>query len=370
MYNRPNTVNEQGPVPNQRATSATSWSLGRPTVASVVTSLVFLISGVLVPSGAAGAMASAVHCTAPQGRLAVAVVVTFADGTSPTVRCTNIRSGGSGFDALRSAGFSLRIESGFLCAIDGMPATGCANGSGFDGTYWRYFRAQPGGTWQYANTGGGYAIQTSSGCAVEGWTWSGASTITAPTYSPGSITCSHTTTTTSPPPTTSSPTAPSTTRAPVRPPSTGGSGSGATSPGSGTGSSGTIGSGSGVPGSGGSGIGVPGADAGPATGSSDSTTAGRDGPAGAADEESGTGPDASEVTSDGGVGSNVDKGSADGSRDGSDQDEAALSRGGRASSGAPGSGSPTGLIVAGVLILAMMATAVIGNRRRSRPPAT
>ena len=356
---------ERGQVLGQRETSTRVWSFGRSTVAVVVTSLVLVTVGLLVPSTDAGAMASAIQCTAPQGRLAVAVVVTFSDEASPTVRCANVRSGASGFDALRSAGFALRIESGFLCAIDGVPATGCASGSGFDGTYWRYFRAQPGGTWQYANTGGGYPIQTSSGCAVEGWTWSGASTITAPAYSPGLITCSHTTETTALPPTTTSPGTPATTRAPAQPPSTGDSGSGAGSSGSGVGSSGSVGSGSA---SGGTGVGKSGSDLGSAAGSTDSTHA-PDGSGDSSDEENGITSDTAEVSDDGGAGVESATGSADGS-DSSDQDEAALSRDGRASSGQPDDGSPAGLIIGGVLIMVMATAAVIVNRRRSAPPTT
>lgn len=148
-----------------------------------------------------------VTCRAQSGRSAVAVVVAFAEAEAPIVRCVELVAGATGIDALRTAGFSLRIESGFICGIDGVPARGCATGSGFDGAYWRYFRAAPGGEWKYATTGAGFPIRTSDGCAVEGWLWSGTSTVSPPAVAPAAISCVHS----------AAPTTPPTTRPPVPP---------------------------------------------------------------------------------------------------------------------------------------------------------
>lgn len=142
-----------------------------------------------MPSGVAAA--GALECSPSVGRLAVVVTVANAEGAPPTSRCAVIPARSSGLDALRAAGFKLRIESGFLCAIDGLPVSGCATGSGFDGTYWRYFRAVPGGSWSYSNMGAGYPIDASGGCAMEGWVWSGANARTPPAISPSDVVCSN-----------------------------------------------------------------------------------------------------------------------------------------------------------------------------------
>lgn len=122
--------------------------------------------------------ADALTCgPATQSRAAVAVVVDFGEN-APERSCVALpmtssgTTSATGIDALRAAGYTLRIEGGFLCGIDGQPATGCATGSGFDGWYWRYFKADPGGAWRYSSVGFGYRLGLTNGCAVEGWVWS------------------------------------------------------------------------------------------------------------------------------------------------------------------------------------------------------
>ena len=85
----------------------------------------------------------------------------------------------TGLDAMRAAGLSVRLDGGFVCGIDGLPATGCGNRPAAGLAYWRYWHAPPGGAWTYSQVGaGGYRLPTR--CAVEGWVWSDAATADTP----------------------------------------------------------------------------------------------------------------------------------------------------------------------------------------------
>lgn len=188
-------------------------------------SLAIVVALVGVPAtwaGGAGSEATAAPAAqtcgpAPAGRVAVAVVVD--DGVrSPSVRCVEVPERSTGYDVLRAAGHSLRIDAGFLCAIDGEPATGCANGPDFDGRYWRYFHASPGGPWTYSNVGGG-GYRVPPRCAIEGWRFSGAAgTNVTPRVPPPAMQCEAPPTTAAPRPSQAPPPAPVPTAAPSRPP--------------------------------------------------------------------------------------------------------------------------------------------------------
>lgn len=120
---------------------------------------------------AAAAQSSGARCgPAPEGRVAVLMVVDRGTGT-PSTRCAIVAWGSTGLDALRATGHSVRLDGGFVCAIDGVPATGCATDDP-SLPYWRYWHAlSEGGEWSYSNVGaGGYRLP--AGCAVEGWSWS------------------------------------------------------------------------------------------------------------------------------------------------------------------------------------------------------
>ena len=125
---------------------------------------------------------------APSGQVAVALVVD--DGvSSPGQRCVVVGGRATGYDVLIAAGHTLRIEAGFLCAIDGVPATGCGNRPDFGGAYWRYFHAAPGGPWAYSTVGGG-GYRMPERCAIEGWRFAtSASEALAPRIGPPPVTC-------------------------------------------------------------------------------------------------------------------------------------------------------------------------------------
>lgn len=115
----------------------------------------------------------------------VVVVVVKNGAASLTQRCVELTGTVNGFDALRAAGHNLRIEGGFLCAIDGVPATGCATASSFDGTYWRYFTSRNDGAWSYSPVGAGRRLGT--GCMAEGWTYSDAAGAGQPPVNPAPV---------------------------------------------------------------------------------------------------------------------------------------------------------------------------------------
>jgi hypothetical protein len=96
--------------------------------------------------------------------------VDFGGGSSATCLVVPTGTTGSQLLARRSAelgtGSARYGSSGLLCAIDGMPATGCGdhNAGGFD--YWGYFSA-PSGSWAYGNINP-FTRRLSDG-DIEGW---------------------------------------------------------------------------------------------------------------------------------------------------------------------------------------------------------
>jgi hypothetical protein len=142
---------------------------------------------------------------APQGQVATMIVVDR--GGVPGARCAIVAQGSTGLDVLRAAGHVVRLDGGFVCAIDGVPATGCGNRPSEGTAYWRYWHAPPGGVWTYSQVGaGGYRLPAR--CAVEGWVWSDSpSSNTPPSMAAPQVTC-EAPVTTSPPPATVRPAAP------------------------------------------------------------------------------------------------------------------------------------------------------------------
>ena len=274
--------------------------------------------------------ASAQGCgPAPAGQVAVAVVVD--NGNDVSERCVIVAERTDGYEVLRAAGHQLRIEAGFLCGIDGFPATGCANQSGFDGAYWRYFHASPGGPWAYSPVGGG-GYRMPPRCAIEGWRWSAAgSTAAAPRVAPPRMTCEA-------PPPTAAPTVPAPPAA-TTPPA-------AVAPGgAGGGAAGSAGAGGGA---------TPTEPGGPASDAAPSTTvAPGDTPV---EGDPSARPEGTSTTIDDDRDTGQDDPAASDDADG----ERAAAAGDPV--GASG-GSPVGLLLAGVVVVVLGAGAVWRNRR-------
>ncbi len=119
--------------------------------------------------------AEASSCSGPLsgGEIRVVIVVDatdFGGGSSATCLVVPTGTTGSQLLARRSAELgtgSVRYgSSGLLCAIDGMPATGCGdqNAGGYD--YWGYFNV-PSGSWVYGNINP-FTRRLSDG-DIEGW---------------------------------------------------------------------------------------------------------------------------------------------------------------------------------------------------------
>lgn len=305
-------------------------------------------AGAVVPTEAAAASCG----PAPSGKVAVHVVVDRGSG-SPVRHCVVLGSSGrpTGLTALQ-ANHAVRLEGGFVCAIGGLPATGCATQFSQGAAYWSYWHAPPGGTWTYSQTGAGGRYLVAP-CSVEGWTWSSSpGAARPPRVDPRTLDCNP-----APPPTSAPP-------PPTSPPASGS-----------VGSNGQVG-GDADPSRPPNTTGPTGTDGAQRGGPTTSTEPAEDQPAATAPGDEG--PDAND---------NDDAGAAEGS----DPDAAEDERGadGRADSdgdrsgdvgegtgelasapGAGGSGGPPwGVLVAGVLVLTLGGAAAVRSRRREAPAA-
>ncbi|MEI2699137.1 MAG: hypothetical protein V9E94_12665 [Microthrixaceae bacterium] len=329
--------------------------LSRPTAVAVflvvlLVPLTLTLAGPPDPVGAQGCG------PAPAGR--VAAMVTIDRGTgSPGSRCVVVSHGATGLDALRAAGHEVRLDGGFVCAIDGLPATGCANKPDAGNAYWRYWHAPAnGGAWSYSQVGaGGYRLPTR--CAVEGWVWSDSpSSDTPPRIAAPVVTCEAPATTAPPA------TAPPVTAPPGTGPS-GPAGSGAGTPGAGT-SSGTT-----PPAPGGGGA-SPGSGAGSGAAGSVDGSAAATPPVDVAGETTVPGEVASDPSASTGSSGQADAGDrtvADGTEDAS----ARASNGGSgpaAGGSNRGSAAPWGVLVA-LLLMAVLGGAAWWRSRLQREDA-
>ncbi|MGA8047525.1 MAG: hypothetical protein WCA30_14795, partial [Dermatophilaceae bacterium] len=109
---------------------------------SVLAALALAGGGLLV--AAPPAQAAACESTAS----GVTVVVSYPNG-STSVRCSP-GDPGSGAAALSGAGFAvIQVQTmpGFVCRIDGAPASDPCVRTPPTSAYWSYWYAQPGGSW-------------------------------------------------------------------------------------------------------------------------------------------------------------------------------------------------------------------------------
>jgi hypothetical protein len=108
------------------------------------------------------------------GQLHVAVVVDFGDnGAGVSSVCVPASAHDNGATVLAARASMLGTPqprfnaSGLLCAIDGVPATGCGEPVGKKYAYWSYWHGD--GGWSYSDVGP--AASRVDASVVEGWRW-------------------------------------------------------------------------------------------------------------------------------------------------------------------------------------------------------
>lgn len=119
--------------------------------------------------------ASAASCSGPisDGEIRVVLVVDSSDlGGGSSATCLVVPAGTTGSQLLARRGNELGIgsprygSSGLLCAIDGLPATGCGDRNSGGYGYWAYF-FDGGGNWAYGSNNP-FSKRLTDG-AIEGW---------------------------------------------------------------------------------------------------------------------------------------------------------------------------------------------------------
>ena len=134
--------------------------------------VVALIAGLCAIPILAGPSSAAASCgAAPTGQTSVMLTVDTGSG-SPSSACVRVPDGSTGLDVLSRAGHPVRLDAenpGFVCAIDGFPATGCGDTVGGDYQYWSYWHSTD-GAWSYSTLGAA-VYRLPKGCVGEGWRW-------------------------------------------------------------------------------------------------------------------------------------------------------------------------------------------------------
>ena len=158
----------------QRAAATAPRLVARLVVAVAVVAAVLVVPGALDPHGLAlpgAACAQAAPAAEGTQRIAVAVDPGVLGGGAGSI-CVEVPVGASGADVLVARAQALGrpvprwASNGLLCALDGVPASGC--GERIDGAYnyWAYFLGD-GGSWSYAGTGP--ALRRATSARTEGW---------------------------------------------------------------------------------------------------------------------------------------------------------------------------------------------------------
>jgi hypothetical protein len=312
------------------------------------TVLALVVASALVVADPSPPPAAAAGCgPAPEGRVAVVVVIDHGGASTPSSRCVVVDHGATGLDALRAAGHQVRLDGGFVCAIDARPATGCGNRPG--SPYWRYWHAAPGGSWDYSQVGaGGYRLPAR--CAVEGWSWSDSPTSQVPPrVAAPRPTCEAAPPTTAPPVRPAAPVPPATPSTPTGPGATAAPGVANEPDGGVAGSS----------------------DTGPSTSGAPTTAVGEasdgDDRAGEAGRSDDTGPDPADSAGSTDPDSDPDADERAGGPDDLDGELAADPGG---AGGADGGSTPWGVLIAVVLVAALAAASVLRTRARRQDPTS
>ncbi len=130
-----------------------------------------------VPAASAGSAGAGEECEAEApGVVPVRVVVDYGDlaeaPAEPSVVCASVPEGADGSEVLAARAEQLgtpvpRYEaSGLLCAIDGLPETGCGEQTDTGYRYWSYWLGTAEG-WEYASVGP--AFRSAQAAVSEGW---------------------------------------------------------------------------------------------------------------------------------------------------------------------------------------------------------
>ena len=164
----PRTVNHQLP----------SIALKRLRRTRALRAVVVVLLGVVVSASVLVGLAdtaSASSCSGPlrEGEIRVVLVVDSSDlGGSSSATCLVVPAGTTGSQLLARRGNELGTgsprygSSGLLCAIDGLPATGCGDRNSGGYGYWAYF-FDGGGNWAYGSNNP-FSKRLADG-AIEGW---------------------------------------------------------------------------------------------------------------------------------------------------------------------------------------------------------
>jgi hypothetical protein len=108
------------------------------------------------------------------GTTHVAIIVDLGSGSSVSALCVPAGSGSNGATILAAHASMLGTPqprygpSGLLCAIDGVPSSGCGVVQNGHYMYWSYWHGT-GGSWSYSNIGP--ASTRADTAVVEGWRW-------------------------------------------------------------------------------------------------------------------------------------------------------------------------------------------------------
>jgi len=120
-------------------------------------------------------------------------------GSNVSTGCAKVPRGATGVDVLESAGHRIGFrDDGLICAIDGLPKTGCASVD--DTHYWAYFHRAPGATsWTYSTEGASTYQPVND--STEGWVYDNGTSLTPENVPYGQICKSKAKPTPSPTPT-------------------------------------------------------------------------------------------------------------------------------------------------------------------------
>jgi hypothetical protein len=126
-------------------------------------------AALLVPVASATASTVCVEVVVDYGKLV--------DGRAPSATCVVVPTGATGAEVMQARAKKLDVDppryraDGLLCAIDGVPKTGCAEQTGNGGfKYWSYWHKQLDSAWSYSHSGP-FDYGVTGAHPGEGWAW-------------------------------------------------------------------------------------------------------------------------------------------------------------------------------------------------------